>query len=508
MARDAPAPPTPGPADSPTGAQLRRYAARRQLELTPAELDAIGPTIDTFVRTLRGLQAIEQPQARLRHPDREAGRQPEPSEDPQHALSHVCEIRGAKTGPLAGMRIGVKDNIAVAGLPMAAGALRPPLVAPGEDAIVVERLLDAGATVVAKTVIGPNSDTTNPIDPAYSTGGSSSGSAVAVATGLVDGALGADQGGSLRVPSAWCGVVGMKATHGLVPTHGLVHWDRTLDHIGPITRTVAGNAAMLDVLAGDDWRDPQYVVAGVRAEAYTTALDRGVRGLRLGVVGECLDRSVCTEDTLRVFAEAGRTLTGAGAELVPVSIPLWAHSHAIWLAVAVSGLAATIESLGQGYGHWGRIDVDRLGATAREIMTGHPPDVHPDVEAMLLTYEHFRETQFGIPFARAQNLRLEMRRHIDRALVDVDLLITPTWPAGPARTVTDQVREQPAGGPPSMPMMNWTSALNLTGHPALTVPAGCGDDGMPRGLQIIGRWLDEFTVYRAGAAVEWARAEA
>ncbi len=158
----------------------------------------------------------------------------------------------------------------------------------------MERLLDAGAVTTGKTnlddlAFGGGSafgESRNPLNPKYSTGGSSSGSGAAVAGGMVDVALGGDEGGSIRIPSAWCGLVGMKATHGLVPSYGMTYMDHTIDHIGPMTRTVTDNARMLEVIAGTDWRDPQWVRATPSPSEYLRAAKAGISGLRIGVVPE------------------------------------------------------------------------------------------------------------------------------------------------------------------------------------------------------------------------------
>ena len=162
----------------------------------------------------------------------------------------------------------------------------------------------------------------NPHNPSYSTGGSSSGSGAAVAAGLVDMALGADEGGSVRIPAAWCGLVGMKATHGLVPSYGLTYMDHTIDHIGPMTRTVEDNALMLEVMAGADWRDPQWVRAAPSPGEYLATADLGLSGLRVGVIRAALEPSGCTPDVLTAFEKALSILSGLGATIVDdVSIP-------------------------------------------------------------------------------------------------------------------------------------------------------------------------------------------
>jgi amidase len=375
----------------------------------------------------------------------------------------------------------------------------PPV--PSEDAVVVERLLAAGATIVAKTNIDAGFGVVrNPRNPRFHTGGSSSGSAAAVAGGLVDAALGADQGGSIRMPSAWCGLVGMKATHGLVPSFGLVYWDHTLDYIGPMTTTVATNAAVLEVIAGGDWRDPQWVRRDPVAGDYGSAALQGIEGLRIGVIEEALAGSGCTAETLAVFESAQETLTRLGAVVVPVSLPLWADAVSIWFAVAIFGLGGMADSLGRGYGHLGRVDVDVLTKTAEAYWRGDR-GVRFDQHTLALLFEHLSETDLGRQFGRGQNLRLELRRQLDAVLDDVDLLITPTAPVGPAEIGS---KPQVQDDPPKLrfnALLN-TCPLNLTGHPALTVPSGTDANDVPMGLQIIGRRFDEYTVYRAAFAFE------
>jgi amidase len=391
----------------------------------------------------------------------------------------------------------VKDNIAVAGIPMTNGK-RHLSVVPAEDAVVVERLLDAGATIVAKANLY-HSDfglTRNPRDPRFFAGGSSSGSAAAVASGTVELALGADQGGSIRTPAAWCGLVGMKATHGLVPSYGSVYWDHTLDYVGPMTATVEQNAAMLEVIAGGDWRDPQWVRADPVAGRYVRGLDGGVRGLRVGVVTESLEN--CTPAAAAAFAHATEQLKRRGADVVSVSVPLWSASRRIWMAVLTHGMTGMWASLGQGFGHLGRANPDLVAAAAQQAALDRQ-----DRRASALAYEHLRQACLGAPLARVQNLRLELRRQVDGLFDGVDLLVTPTTVTGPPeleladssgsdRRVAEEVLRR---------IITNTAALNLTGHPALTVPFSTVEHDLPAGVQVIGRRFDEQSVYRAGFAL-------
>ncbi|MBV9002647.1 MAG: hypothetical protein JO304_26570, partial [Solirubrobacterales bacterium] len=232
---------------SPTAEDLAGLAEREHLGLSLAECEELAPFAADFVRAFDDVEELPDLQVPVRYP-RTPGSRPTPEEDPVNAFVRVLEIQGAPDGPLAGRRIGIKDNIAVAGVPVTNGS-RTLSYTPVQDAVVVERILDAGGFIAGKlnlddfsasgfgdtSVFGP---ARNPVDPARSAGGSSSGSSAAVAAGLIDMALGVDQGGSVRMPAAACGLVGMKPTHGLVPSFGLTNMDHTLDCIGPITHTV------------------------------------------------------------------------------------------------------------------------------------------------------------------------------------------------------------------------------------------------------------------------------
>ena len=228
------------------------------------------PAIDGLLGALELLHAT--PGLALRHPpagSRDPGRRPSRHEDPYNAFIRVCDVRGAGSGLLAGRTVGLKDNIDVAGIPTSnASATRA--FTPARDAVVVERILAAGGRIVGKLNMddfgaGASGETSafgpprNPHDPTRSAGGSSGGSGAALAAGAVDLALGVDQAGSARIPASFCGVVAVKATHGLIPSQGVTHLDHTLDAVCPMASTVEDAALLLEAIAGDDWRDPQWV---------------------------------------------------------------------------------------------------------------------------------------------------------------------------------------------------------------------------------------------------------
>ncbi len=252
---------------------------------------------------------------------RTPGYRPEGEENKYNLWYYKSEIKGAPEGKLKGKKVALKDNVCVAGVPMMNGASTLEGYVPDVDATVVTRMLDAGATVVGKVhceyfCFSGGSHTSapgpvhNPRKYGYSAGGSSSGSAAVIVTGEADMAIGGDQGGSIRMPSAYCGIVGLKPTWGLVPYTGIMPIELTLDHTGPMTATVADNALMLEVIAGPDGLDPRQM--GCTTDAYTKALGGSVAGLKIGVVKEGFGHPAVGEGGRRPGPEGRGQVQGAG----------------------------------------------------------------------------------------------------------------------------------------------------------------------------------------------------
>src|SRR6266576_170726 len=277
----------------PTIEQLREIAQTYSMHCTDADLESfsglMGPALDSY----RRIDQLTEPALAVRYP-RTGGHRPAADENPLNAWYQKCSIKGASSGILAGKRIAIKDNVCVAGVPMMNGSSALEGYVPEFDATIVTRILDAGGEIVGKAVCehlcfsggSHTSDTghvLNPHDPKRSAGGSSSGSAALVVADECDMAIGGDQGGSIRIPSSFCGAVGHKPTHGLVPYTGVFPIELTLDHTGPIARTAGDAAQLLEVLAGADGLDPRQP-AGLRTEAYTKQLTGDARGLRIGIV--------------------------------------------------------------------------------------------------------------------------------------------------------------------------------------------------------------------------------
>ena len=251
----------------------------------------IGQTVGSYAR----LDQLTEPTLPVNYA-RQPGYRPRADENPLGAWYWKTKLAGAAEGPLAGKTLAIKDNVCVAGVPMMNGTVALEGYTPEVDATIVTRILDAGGTILGKAVCeslcfsggshtSDSGPVRNPYDPSRTTGGSSSGSAALVAAGEVDMAIGGDQGGSIRIPSCWCGTFGLKPTYGLVPYTGVFPIELTLDHVGPIARSATDAALLLEVVAGPDGLDPRQR-AGLVPTRYTSALTGDVRGLRIGIVTE------------------------------------------------------------------------------------------------------------------------------------------------------------------------------------------------------------------------------
>jgi amidase len=443
---------------------------------------------------------------------RDAGYVPSAEEDPHNIYTRRCRVEGAESGPLKGLTFAAKDNLDVAGIPTTNASRMFPYT-PVRDALTVERALAAGATLVGKTNLddfaaGGTTETSyfgptrNPRNPAYSPGGSSGGSGAAVAAGDVDFALAVDQGGSGRIPAAFCGVVAIKATHGLVPSHGSTHMDHTIDYVCPVAGTVELTARVLEAIAGGDERDPQWTRGDMSGGAYGSVEPRALEGLRVGVVPESCNESVCDADVLKQFADTVELLRSSGAKVEDLSVPLWPHGWDIELPMLISWNANMIRSEGIGYGHTGEVDPQKVHAFA--LARRREAHMFPPLVKVYLMAERFlHEELLNTAYAQAQCLRRELRAQIDAALSRCDVLITP----GNATTAPELAKERMTASElihriPSV--VYTTSPLNLSGHPALVLPNGTARSGLPTSVQVIGPHRTEELVLGAGLSLETA----
>ena len=448
-----------------TAAEATRAFAARTLspvELLDALLDRIAllqPKLHAFIRL-----------------DAEAAR--------EAARAAEREIMAGRVrGPLHGVPMGVKDIIDVAGLPTTCHSRILLDNVPGADAAVIARLRQAGAIVLGKlathefAIGGPSFDlpfppARNPWNPAHHPGGSSSGSGAGVAAGMFPVALGSDTGGSVRNPASCCGIVGLKPTYGLVSRRGVFPLSYTLDHVGPLTRSVADAALMLDAIAGHDPADPGSSPSSARL--FGRDLDRGVRDLRIGFVRHFHETDLPAHpETTAALAEAARVLQAAGAEIRDVTLPSLNEfagvNRVILTSEAWSIHAPWLRERPEDYGQLAR----------RRLLPG----------AFIGAGE----------YVGAQRRRAQMIAAVEEAFRDVDVLLCASS-MDPASRIDDA--EETARTYPRQAR----TPFNVTGHPALAMMAGLSSGGLPLSVQFVGRYFADATVLRVAAAYERATA--
>jgi amidase len=384
---------------------------------------------------------------------------------------------------------------------------------PELDATVIARALSAGATIAGKAVCealcfsgmshtSATGPVRNPYDPTRSSGGSSSGCAALLAAGEVDLAIGGDQGGSIRCPSSWCGVYGMKPTYGLVPYTGAFPLEMTIDHLGPMARTSADIAALLDVLAGADGLDPRQTASAERppAGSYGSALTQGIGGLRIGLLEEGFGWPSSEPDVESIVRTAASELTGLGADVVPVSVPWHRHGGKVIHAIAAEGSTALLIH-GEGAGsNWKGLYVTSLIAEYARARRDRGHELPPMVKLQALVGQWMHDSYYGTYYAKAQNVGRRLARAYDAALAVVDLLVLPTTPFKAALLPTTELSAAESAHHAHDTGPN-TSPFNVTGHPAMSVPCG-SSEGLPVGLMLVGRHGEDATILRVAHAFE------
>jgi aspartyl-tRNA(Asn)/glutamyl-tRNA(Gln) amidotransferase subunit A len=408
-----------------------------------AQLDRLNPRLNAFIAVLAE-QALEAA---------------------QRAEQDVAA--GRPRGPLHGVPLALKDIFAMRGVQVTGGSKVLGTWVPEEDATVVARLQDAGAIFLGTlnlyefatgAVLNPHyGPTHNPWGLDHTTGGSSTGSGAAVAAGIVYGTLGTDTGGSVRIPASFCGLVGLKPTYGRVSRHGVIPLAWSLDHVGPLTRTVRDTALLMSIIAGHDARDA--TTSRLPVPDYVAALTGDIAGVRLGIPREFFFEGL-DADVQQAVEQAIEHLRALGAQVTEVS---WASIRQVpgLYAISLAEGAAAHEG-------WIRTRADFYGADVRERMR----------QGLLVP---------TVSYLKAQRLRALVMRDLQRIFHDVDVLVTPTAPipapkldAGPGEIGA------PTGALRST-MRRLTLPFNITGSPAVTVPCGFSGEGLPIGLQLVGR---------------------
>jgi len=409
---------------------------------------------------------------------------------------------GKDRGPLQGIPIALKDNMVTRGLETTASSQILAGWHPPYDATVVTKLRDAGAVIVGKTnldefAMGSSTENSaygtsrNPWDPERVPGGSSGGSAAAVAVGSALAALGSDTGGSVRQPASLCGVVGMKPTYGLVSRYGLIAFASSLDQIGPITRTVGDALAVLQGISGHDPED----ATSYRGELpdFGSQIDRGVEGLKIGVVSELSGEG--TEPAVGAeFRTMLERLEGAGAEIKELSLPSTAYALSAYYLIAPAECSANLARF-DGVRFGLRLD----GETVEEMMgatraAGFGPEV---IRRILLGTYALSAGYYDAFYGQAQKVRTLVIDDFKQAYEQADVLVTPTSP-----TTAFKVGER-TDDPLAMYLSDLcTIPSNLSGDPGISVPTGVDDAGLPIGFQVLAPALAEPLMFRVAQAVE------
>ena len=424
----------------------------------------------------------------------------------EHALSQAdavdAEVAASRDpGPLAGVPVALKDNLCTRGIATTCGSKilegwRPPY-----DATVVTKLRNAGAIVLGKTnldefAMGSSTEnsafgpTRNPHRLSTVPGGSSGGSAAAVAAGYVPLGLGSDTGGSVRQPAALCGVVGMKPTYGRVSRYGLVAFASSLDQIGPFATTVEDAALLFDVIAGHDPCDSTSLPSA--PEATLPTVHDGAEGIRVGLCRDLVDG--CAPDVAARVQEAADALAGAGAKVEEISVPEFGYGLSAYYLIAPAEASSNLARYdGVRYG----LRVDGENAEAMNTATrtaGFGAEVKRRV--MLGTYA-LSAGYYDAYYGKAQRVRTLVMQAFDRAYESVDLLLGATAPT------TAFALGAKIDDPMAMYMNDvCTIPSNLSGHPAVSVPFGNGEDGLPVGVQVLAPALGEAMMFRVARVVE------
>jgi len=437
------------------------------------------------------------------------------TDDPEiHAYLTLCEDRafahakrieslvsqGAPL-PLAGVPIGIKDVMVTKGVRTTAGSKILENFIPPYDCTAVARLEAAGAVVLGKMncdefAMGSSNENSaygpvcNPRDKSRVPGGSSGGSAAAVAAGMAVATLGSDTGGSIRQPASFCGVVGLMPTYGRVSRYGLIAFASSLDHIGPLTKTVKDAAILLRVIAGHDPLDS--TSANLPVPDYEADLAKPVRGLKIGIPKEYFGEGLDAE--VRAAVEAGiAKLRNAGCEIVPISMPHTTYAIPTYYVIATAEASANLarfDGVRYGYRSESAHTLSEMYRKSRD--EGFGAEVKRRI--MLGTYA-LSSGYYDAYYLKAQRVRTLLTRDFEEAFQKVDAIVTPTAPT-PAFKIGEK-----SDDPLSMYLADiYTVTADLAGVPGISVPCGNTQSGLPIGLQVLGRHFDESTVLRVAAA--------
>jgi len=416
------------------------------------------------------------------------------------------QARGSLRGPLHGVPIGLKDIFCTRGVPTTCGSRILHQFLPPYDAAVTERVLAAGAVLLGKHnmdefAMGSSTETShfgptrNPWDPARIPGGSSGGTAAAVAAAECFAGVGTDTGGSIRQPASLCGVVGVKPTYGRVSRYGMVAFASSLDQAGPVTRSVADAAALLGVIAGHDRRDSTSL--DVPVPAYAAAVERPVKGMRIGLPREYFEGDGLDPAVKAAVEKALSALVAQGALAVEVSLPHTEYALSAYYLIAPAEASSNLARYdGVRYGHRAEGASGLIEMMSKTRAEGFGAEVKRRV--MIGTYA-LSAGYYEAFYGKAQKVRTLIRRDFAAAFGRADVLLTPTAPT-PAFRLGEKT-----GDPLTMYLSDiFTIPCNLAGIPGISVPCGLSAEGLPIGAQLLSNHFGEETLFTAAGAIERA----
>lgn len=450
---------------------------------------------------------------------RKIGTSPSLEEDPLNAIIRRVDVFANRdeitSDILKDKRVALKDLISVAGVPFSLASTVFDGVIPIEDAVVTERVLRAGGRIVAMTNLenmafgaggesGDYGPIKNPVDQTRSASGSSAGSAAALFYDDIDIAFGTDQGGSVRLPASWCGVLGLKPTHGLVPYTGIASHDQTFDHVGPMTRTTADMALAMTAVSGPDWSDPRQTGTPAEPLPYGTVVEQAsdsFKGVSFGVLREALlsDGSEEREGALAAFRDTINKVRELGGEVSEISIPAHTIGPSLLFAGLAEGIMSALHGNGEGY-HWSGRHSAHMRRQIGKSMASRGKELQPAYKTTAAIGEYLRRHRFGEMYAMAQTVIPSLRRSYDEALSRVDCIIMPTTP-------TAAMKLDPSASLFEREFRSFSPAVdtpahNATGHPALSMPAA-SVNGLPLGVMLVGRRFTDHSLL--GFARTWER---
>ena len=498
----------------PTVESLRESAQRVGLQLSDEELANAAKRFSQQVPSYTTVAQLTEPACLPVKYPRTPGYRPSAAENRHNAWFWKTDIQGASSGPLHGKTVVIKDNVAVAGVPMTNGSRIFEGYIPEFDASVISRILDAGGQITGKAmcedlcfsgssiknVKGP---VRNPVDPSRISGGSSSGSAVLVGLGEADLAIGGDQGGSIRIPSTLCGIVGLKPTFGLVPYTGATSIEPSIDHLGPMGRSVKDVATLLQVIAGPDqldFRQPTHM----EIPDYVKELEKSVAGLKVGFLEEGFKSA--KDEVASLVGSMRNVFQSIGVEVKDVSVPEHGLALCLWSVLITDGVQNTLlnEMNGSGFrGFYPSSMGEHFRRGWKTMVNSLPP--HIKQQALLGDYiKHNYGNQF---YNKAQNLCPSITKAYDDVLTDnVDVIFMPTCPITAPKIPSSDC--DPAGsevGSHGAECCINTAQFNYTGHPALSLNVGY-IEGLPVGGMLVSKKFDEATLLRLAYGLEQALA--